>query len=393
MIYISAMTSLLPQSPVAEFPQDPIQQKPRSTRWLRYVMPAVLVLFTSLLFWLTYTLQHSCTPLVWPLPQACYIDGVTIQPDHLKPLERGKTKQLIAKVALKNRPKNDKTKFTKEVDWKSTHPEFAAIDSRGRVIARMPGETEIIATSRENPNKWAMLKVKVEADPIITKIELIPNELSGYDGEQFSAGKDFFIDVQGERNFDKTVKYESGNSQIAYVDSSVDAKKQKIELKSPGEVYVTATSTVDPKQKGSMKITVLPPQIEGIQIESSSFTLQPSKTKKLKVTFKGKGNFDRTVIWSSDNENIAEVDSDGTVLAKEEGNTMIWVVSKSDPNVTSSVEINVQEDDENRIISKGVPVVAGGVCLVATSVMLVPPPLSVPMCGSFAGGFYWLLNH
>ena len=28
-------------------------------------------------------------------------------------------------------------------------PEFAAIDSRGRVIARMPGETEIIATSRE----------------------------------------------------------------------------------------------------------------------------------------------------------------------------------------------------------------------------------------------------
>jgi hypothetical protein len=38
-------------------------------------------------------------------------------------------------------------------------------------------------------------------------------------------------------------------------------------------------------------------------------------------------------------------------------------------------------------------VVAGGVCLVATSSMLVPPPLTVPMCGAFAGGFYWLLNH
>jgi len=385
------MTSLAPQSPIIESAQPPIEQK---SRWLRFVMPALLVIFTSLLFWLTYTFQHSCTPLVGPLPQACYIAGVTIQPDHLEPLERGKTKQLIAKVELKNRPRNDKTKFTKEVDWKSTHPEFAAIDSRGHVIARMPGETEIIATSRENPNKWAMVKVKVEADPIMTKIELIPKELSGYDGVQLSQGKDFFIDVQGERNFDKTLKYESGNAQIAYVDPSTDSKKLKIELRSPGKTYITATSTVDAKQKSSMKITVLAPQIEGIQIESFSFKLQPNKTKKLKVTFEGKGKFDQAVIWSSDNESIAEVDSEGTILAKEEGNTMIWIVSKANPNIKNSVEINVQENHTgDEIISKGVPLVVAGVCLVTTSSMLVPPPFSVPMCGAFAGAFYWLLNH
>ncbi|MEB3310733.1 MAG: Ig-like domain-containing protein [Snowella sp.] len=389
------MTSSLPQSPVAEFPQDPIEQEKQSTRWLRYVMPAILVIFTSLLFGLTYTFQHSCSPLVGPLPQACYIDRVTIQPDHLEPLVRGKKKQLIAKVELKKRPKNDKTKFTKAVDWKSTHPEFVAIDSKGVLIARMPGETEIIATSRENPDKWAMVKVKVEPKPIVTKIEFQPNELSGYDGEQLSLDKDFFIDIQGERNFDKTVKYESNNPQIVDVDplTNANSAKLKIKLKSVGETYITAISIIDPKQKGSMKIKVFPPQLESIQIEPSSLTLQPSKTKKLKITFEGKGAFDQTVIWSSEDEKIAEVNSDGTVLAKEEGTAIISAVSKVDRNIKSFIGINVQENEENQIITKGVPGLAGGVCLVVTTSMVVPPPLSVPMCGAFAGAFYWLLNH
>ena len=379
------MTSSGPQSLSTESAQPSIEQK---SDLLRFVIPAAFVICTSLLFWLTYTFQHSCTPLVGQPPTACYIAGVTIQPDHLKPLVRGNSKQLTAKVELKDRPKND-GKFTREVEWKSTHPEFASINPHGLLIAKMPGETEIIATSRDNPNKWATLQVKVGQLPVITKIEFLPNELSRYSGEELSEGKDFFIEVKGEKNFDKSLKYESGNTQIAYVTPSTELKKLKIGLKSSGQAYITATSTVDPKQQGSMKITVLPPQIEGIYIESSTLELHPKQTKKLKVTFEGKGNFDRGVTWSSDYENIAEVNSDGIVLAKEEGKTLISVVSKANSSIMNFVEITVKKDDINVVV----PAIAGGVCLVTTTSMLVPPPLSVPMCGAFAGGFYWLLNY
>jgi hypothetical protein len=380
------MTSLVLQSPSIESVKPPIEQK---SRWLRFVLPSMLIIFTSLLFWLTYTFQHSCTPLVGQPPTACYIAGVTIQPEHLESLVRGNSKQLIAKVELKDRPKNDRTKFTKKVDWKSTHPEVAAITQKGILIVKMPGETEIIAISQENSNKWATLKVKVEPLPIVTKIEFLPNELSRYEGEDLFESKDFSIEVKGERNFDKSLKYESGNAQIAYVEPSTNSKKLKIELKSSGKTYITAISTVDPKQKGSIKITALPSRIEEIQIEDSHLELYPKQMKKLKVTFEGQGNFDRSVIWSSDHANIAEVNSDGVILAKEEGKTLISVVSKTNSNIMSFVEVTVQKSEVNIII----PAVVGGVCLVTTTSMLVPPPLSVPMCGAFAGGFYWLLNH
>ena len=83
------------------------------------------------------------------------------------------------------------------------------------------------------------------------------------------------------------------------------------------------------------------PTIDSVIVTPSFAQLTAGETKELSVTVAGENNPDTTVSWTSSNQNVAVVDSDGNVTAKTTGTTTITARSTYDNTKSGSATINV----------------------------------------------------
>jgi len=65
--------------------------------------------------------------------------------------------------------------------------------------------------------------------------------------------------------------------------------------------------------------------VTGVKLDRGSFELAPGASYKLTATVEPESATNKSVTWTSSDERVATVDSDGTVTAKEEGQTTITV--------------------------------------------------------------------
>ncbi|MBW4654753.1 MAG: Ig-like domain-containing protein [Kaiparowitsia implicata GSE-PSE-MK54-09C] len=375
------VSSLLNQSSA----QAAVFRKPWLFRWLWNILAIVIVLIAPSLFWQTYTLQQSCEPFVGTPPISCMINGVTIEPQILEPLNVGKSKQLIARVELNPLEKGFQIKKT--VSWQSSNPDVATVNAKGKVIAIAPGKTKITATSQEASNKQASLLVTIEpkALPTVTKVQLHLFAPDHYQGEQLLADQDFSVIIEGKGDFSEEFTLESDNPEVA----SVDTNQKSVTLQSRGSARITAVSTANSNKKSSIVIAVLPPKLEGITLQPSHVSLKINATQEMKAAFTGRGDFDRQVIWSSSDPDVAKVNADGVVTGRKKGNTSVQVASVISPEINTTIGVEVEKGPGIREIISGT---TGVVCVVGATVLLAPPIASVPVCAGLATGVYRLLS-
>ena len=69
--------------------------------------------------------------------------------------------------------------------------------------------------------------------------------------------------------------------------------------------------------------------VTDVTLDSSSITLSPNKTKQLTATVYPEDATDKSVTWSSDNENVATVNQDGLVTAHLVGETIITATTNN----------------------------------------------------------------
>lgn len=81
--------------------------------------------------------------------------------------------------------------------------------------------------------------------------------------------------------------------------------------------------------------------ISYVQISTNDFCLRVGETKKLKASVGGFGSISLDKTWSSSNSNVASVDSNGLVTAKNPGTATIKAVSVSDSSKYDTVEVEV----------------------------------------------------
>lgn len=129
------------------------------------IVPILILFVTLATIAYTWSIQQSCNPLIAvKLPDRCYIANVSIDFQRLpwqntEPLvlKVREEKQLNAKVDLiKGSPA-----IAAAVSWQSTRPGVVAIDPAGKLVALQPGDVEIRAKVKSNPQKVAILKVQV----------------------------------------------------------------------------------------------------------------------------------------------------------------------------------------------------------------------------------------
>ena len=265
-------------------------------------------------------------------PQTVPVTGVTLDKAELT-LEKGSTGTLKATVEPKNATNNT-------VAWSSSNPEVATVDN-GVVTAVSAGEA-IITVTTEDGAKTATCKVTVNAPQTVpvTGVTLDKTSLDLKTGDNTT----LTATVNPESATNKDVTWISDKPEIAAV------KGGTVTAKAAGTAIIAVT-TIDGGKIATCTVTVIPKtvQVSGIQVQGSASVYVGGSTK-LTATVTPTNATNQKVTWSSNNESVATVGTDGTVTAVSAGTATITVTTE-DGQKTAACTVTVLSVDRTKLFA------------------------------------------
>lgn len=226
------------------------------------------------------------------------------------------------------------------VVWTSSNKNVATVNANGRVTAIAPGTATITVTTVNNGEQATCLVTVKEA-------AVIPVKSVGLNKTSITMEKgkiDTLVPTIMPLNAtNKNVIWTSSDSRIAMVDA-----KGVVTAVDPGTATITAT-TVDGNKTATATITVTKPYVNvtDIRLNKSAVLLnlgkEDEKTYELVATVLPYDASNPAVIWTSDDTNVATVDSNGKVTAVGVGTTYVNVKSV-DSGETKNCIVKVEKD-------------------------------------------------
>ena len=244
-------------------------------------------------------------------------------------LTEGESETLTATITPSNAT-GDKT-----VKWSSSNEAVAAVDSNGKVTAKKAGTAVITATSSNGKTAGCTVTVK-QKEIAITGISLNKSTTSLTEGESETLTATI---TPSNATGDKTVKWSSSNEAVAAVDSN-----GKVTAKKAGTAVITATSSNGKTAGCTVTVKQKEIAITGISLNKSTTSLTEGESETLTATITpSNATGDKTVKWSSSNEAVAAVDSNGKVTAKKAGTAVITATSSN--GKTAGCTVTVKQKD------------------------------------------------
>ena len=243
----------------------------------------------------------------------------------------GNSKQLTAAIAPTNAT-------NKGVTWSSSNTNVASVSSSGVVVAKGEG-TATITVRTDDGGYTAACTIRV-SKPSPSVVAVTGVKLSAIGIELPVGGsKRLSATITPSNATNKAVTWSSDNTSVAAVNSS-----GLITAKGEGTATVTVR-TDDGGYTATCKITVVPVTApEKVEISVSADSLKYKETTRVNVSELPVGY---TVQYSSSDESIAKVDSNGNIKAVGKGTATI-TVKVIDPNG------NVARDSSGKEISDSV---------------------------------------
>ena len=243
----------------------------------------------------------------------------------------GNSKQLTAAISPTNAT-------NKGVTWSSSNTNVASVSSSGVVVAKGEG-TATITVKTDDGGYTAACTIRV-SKPSPSVVAVTGVKLSAIGIELPVGGsKRLSATITPSNATNKDVTWSSDNTSVAAVNAS-----GLITAKDEGTATVTVR-TDDGGYTATCKITVVPVTApEKVEISVSADSLKYKETTKVNVSELPVGY---TVQYSSSDESIAKVDSNGNIKAVGKGTATI-TVKVIDPNG------NVARDSSGREISDSV---------------------------------------
>ena len=177
------------------------------------------------------------------------------------------------------------------------------------------------------------------------------NETTTVDVEKVSLNKSATTLTEGESETltatitpsnatgDKTVKWSSSNEAVATVDSN-----GKVTAKKAGTAVITATSSNGKTAGCTVTVKQKEIAITGISLNKSTTSLTEGESETLTATITpSNATGDKTVKWSSSNEAVATVDSNGKVTAKKAGTAVITATSSNGKSASCTVTVKQKD--------------------------------------------------
>ena len=198
------------------------------------------------------------------------------------------------------------TTDSKTVTWSSGNTSVAKVDQNGKITAVNKGTTTITA---KVGSKTASCNVTVKVP--LTGISLNKTTLTLNKGVTETLTVNY---NPSDTTDSKTVTWSSGNTSVAKVDQN-----GKITAVDVGTTNILAKVG---SKTASCSVTVKAP-LTGISLNKTTLSLRKQSTETLVVSYDPINTTDdKTITWTSDNEEVATV-SGGTVSALKEGTATI----------------------------------------------------------------------
>lgn len=263
------------------------------------------------------------------------IEGITLNENSLE-LEKDQTATLIATVLPANAD-GDKT-----VIWSTDDPDVATVDN-GLVKAIGKGSTTITATVGD---KSATCNVTVGVPLKGISFEGNITEKTVNKGETFDL---IVVYDPIDTDVDKTINWSSSNDAVVKVENG------KVTAVDAGNATVTATVA---GKTVSCDVRVEIP-LNSISIKNET-SIKCGQTEKLEVTYDpADATLDTTIIWNSDNEDVASISTDGTITAKSVGAATITATTLGGKTAECKVTVEpvplegIEIQEQNITMNKG----------------------------------------
>jgi len=135
-----------------------------------------------------------------------------------------------------------------------------------------------------------------------------------------------------ENATNKTIKWSTSNNNIAEVSS-----EGLVKAKASGTAVITAISSNSVMTAFTVKVV---PKEEGLSIDKLTISLNPGESEQLHAIFNPVSE-DDSVIWTSDNIEVADVTQEGLVTAIKSGSAVITATSTKDSSIVAECSVTV----------------------------------------------------
>ena len=247
-------------------------------------------------------------------------DAPAVTPETAATGESTETDEKLAKAA---------SKLT--VEWTSSDESVATVDATGMVVAVSAGEADITAGVTDSEMS-AVCKVTVK---VAAKDITVPDNLD----VKLNDGNETTVEatVSPADATDVKVSYASTDEAVATVD-----KDGRVQVLQPGECDIVTTLTQEDKKVVEKKTHIKAYyEVEGITLDKTEgkLTVGNSHTNKATVAPEEVAA-ETTIEWSSSNEKVATVDSNGKVTAVSSGNATITATAGEE---SANYEVTVEQ--------------------------------------------------
>ncbi len=230
-------------------------------------------------------------------------------------------------IKLQYEISNSSTASDVEVEWYSTNEKIATVDKSGKVVGVSLGECDIVI---EAVNGYAKAICHIQVVKEVSRIKL------NYSTKTILVGHNFTLKstVYPEDATYKDVTYEVSDDTIVMVDSDGVVTGLKA-----GTAWVTASAQDNSGKYAKCYVTVINEiPATGITLSDTELIMLPGEKKTVSATLKPTNSTDG-MSWISSNDQVATVNSNGTITAKAVGTATITVMTTSGKTATISVTV------------------------------------------------------
>lgn len=215
------------------------------------------------------------------------------------------------------------------LEWYTDNEGTIHVDSDGNVTALSPGSVTVYAKTTDGTNISSSCVINVTQK--IESITLDATSFSLY--EEDSKLLHATLHPSGDTNL---IEWQSANPAVATVD-----KNGMVVAKSKGETTITAKYSLDNSISEVCYVKVLR-HVQGVVLSQTGITLSVNSGRQIQATVYPESADNKSVLWTSDNPNVASVSPDGFVTAISCGETVIKAICDERPELyaTCSVSVN-----------------------------------------------------
>ena len=272
----------------------------------------------------TATCQVTVKESSTPGPGKVDVSAVTLKLEGSSSLAVGESVVVKATVEPDNATEADK------LSWSSDKPEVASVSGNAKeatITAVAEGKAKITATV---DGKSATVEITVVAATVaVESISLDPSSATLKVGEEAS----FVATVKPDDASDKTVTWSSSDAKIASVSDN-----GKVTAVAVGTATITAKAG-EKSAQCTITVSAEVVAVTSITLSKSSINLKKGESQALTATVKPDNATDKTVTWSSTDEEVATVDQNGNVTAVSVG--MCYVKAQAG-ECTAKCTVDVQ---------------------------------------------------